>query len=201
MHGPMNVKFNKMHTLFPVICFNYTILYTFRTNKSIIRRLPGYTDQTSYTCMENAICCVYISNLLMMNLFIRNMTETNKEIKSAAVGVTLTYILHDARFWKCKARMCICWSKYTENNMYIFTLSVHFNFSCNLTTRKIRDFNTVFCKVVFKINYIYLALGLAHTPPPPQKKGRKIMRAPICQSYVIRGISYKLMCNGIGIGN
>jgi len=28
---------------------------------------------TLYTCMENAICCMYRSNLLMMNLFVWNM--------------------------------------------------------------------------------------------------------------------------------
>ena len=39
---------------------NYTILYMFRTNKFIIR----------FVC----VCvCVYGSNLLMMNLFVRNM--------------------------------------------------------------------------------------------------------------------------------
>jgi len=51
---------------FSLIYFSYTFLYMFRTNKLIIRRLLLYMH-------ENTICCIYRSDLLVMNLLVRNM--------------------------------------------------------------------------------------------------------------------------------
>ena len=40
---------NQMHTFISFICFNYAVLYMFRTNKSIIRRLLLYKQHIAFS--------------------------------------------------------------------------------------------------------------------------------------------------------
>ena len=58
------------------ICFNYTILYMFRTNKFIIRMLLLY-KQRLYILYTHGkyymLLVLYRSNLLMINFLVRNM--------------------------------------------------------------------------------------------------------------------------------
>jgi hypothetical protein len=84
---------DKQCTFISLIYSNYIILYMFRTNKFIIRRLFLCTQHTVFLMhlwnvqrvsgwiphryMRNTVCCLYINNLLVMNLVVRNMQGIN----------------------------------------------------------------------------------------------------------------------------